>query len=584
MTTTKAKSKKAASDICSEISNKISTREAFSVVETTRQNVLEVFFLPSNRNKLLLVTIEATSSSLAGFLPVKVPSKKHTWVSPSVASTPTKSPKVFNNRPVNKLVFPSIDSTLGVANTTSSKKWLKRPKVQRSGDNLQSIIWHSSGRSLLVLEAKQSPSVESPVLENWTNQIETDSSSLLISSTASGDVASTLVSGATFKIKLAYVKTVFQSIHGFLSAKSVLKDNVKLFYVEFVSQVFLKAVFLVELTSSVHLASLKIAKSLIISESGSLFAAVVLCDMPLGMSAADIKTALSVFGSVTCVVLKPAGVWQYVVVYFKKLDSAVSALNHWSVLVDKDSIRILSLAKLVNLPSGCTVFEISDMISQVGGQFCFIPQFSDSGHHFRFALVMFGSQADLDLAVVKTGILRKCCIWWKTPDCQHCFWCQETGHLVVDCKVALSPFLKAPKMFKPCFVGSLSYAKASAPSVMSEFPSLVASASSVAIVDPAQISDLAALVKSIVKPVGSLVVLVSCLFDNNAVKAVQIEKDLLSMKYASNNFASFMVGVSKNIACLRSEVDFGGMDYDDIQATKPSLLSENTVEHVIALW
>ncbi|KAG9307393.1 hypothetical protein G9A89_017222 [Geosiphon pyriformis] len=90
---TRAKSKKkAVLDICPEISNKISTRGALSVVEATRQNILEAFPLFSNHNKLPLVATEATSLSLAGFSPVKVPSKRHTWVSPSVVSTPTKSP------------------------------------------------------------------------------------------------------------------------------------------------------------------------------------------------------------------------------------------------------------------------------------------------------------------------------------------------------------------------------------------------------------------------------------------------------------------------------------------------------------
>ncbi|KAG9298329.1 hypothetical protein G9A89_002817 [Geosiphon pyriformis] len=370
MTTTRAKSKKAAPNICSEISNKISTRGALSVVEATRQNVLEAFSLPSNREKLPLVATESTSSSLTGFLPVKVSSKRHIWVSPSVASTPTKSPKVFNNRPVNKLVFPSIDSTPGASGTTSSKKMVKKTKSsEKWGQSLASAIVTlnpfvvpneildkisvvlsstsfkmgqdqplavlpnvvSFGRSSPVLEAKQSFSVELSVLRNWADQMETDLSPPLVSGTASGGawetitscqrfagwVASTLVPGATFKIKLAHVKAVFQSVHGFLDAKSVSKDNQSL-----------EAAFLVELTSSVRLATLKIAKSLVVSESGSSPAAVVLHDVSLGVSAADVKLALSVFGSVTCVVLKPAGIWQYVVVYFEKLDSAVSALKH----------------------------------------------------------------------------------------------------------------------------------------------------------------------------------------------------------------------------------------------------------------
>ncbi|KAG9306993.1 hypothetical protein G9A89_000907 [Geosiphon pyriformis] len=418
----------------------------------------------------------------------------------------------------------------------------------------------SSSRLLLVLEAKQSLPVGSPVLENWANQIKTELSLPLVSGAISGGawetitnhqrfagwMASTLVSGATFKIKLAHIKAVFQSVHGFLDAKSVLKDNVKLFCVEFAFQTSLDAVFLVELTSSVCFATLKIAKFLVVSESEFPFAAVALHNVPLDMSAANIKTALSVFGMVTRVMLKPAGIWQYVVVYFEKLNSAISALNHWSVLVNRNSVRILPL---------------------VGGQSCFISQSFNSGCHLCFALIMFGFQADLDFA------------------------CQETGHLAVDCKVASFPFLKIPKVFKPHFVGSLSYAKAFASPVMSEFPSLMAFTPFVAVVNPAvgsrlnslekQILDLAALVKSIVESVGSLVALVSCFLDDNAV---QLKKDLLSIKYASNNFANFLVGVFKDIVCLRSEVDFGGMDYNNIQTTKSFFLNEDTVKCVIALW
>ncbi|KAG9284352.1 hypothetical protein G9A89_023609 [Geosiphon pyriformis] len=472
----RAKSKKAALDICSEISNKISIREAFSVVEATRQNVLEAFPLPSDCEKLSLVAIKATSSSLAGFLPVKVLSKRHTWVSPNVASISTKSPKVFNNRPVNKLQ--SLASTIVAPNPfVVPNKILDEISVALSnisskmGQNqplavLPNVMF--SGRSSPVLEAKQSSSVGSPVFGNWANQMETDLFSSLVSNTTSGGAWETITSCQRFA--------------GFLDAKSVLKDNVKLFCVEFASQVSLKAAFLVELTSFVHLATLKIAKSLVISESGSSFAAVALHDMPLGVSTANIKTALGVFGSVTYVVLKPTGIWQYVVVYFESLDSAVFALNYWSVLVDKDSVRILSLTKLVNLSSGCTAFEISDMIFQVGGWTCFIPQFPDFGYCSQFALVTFGSQ--------------------KTSGYQHCFKCQELDYLAADCKVSL-PFLpKISKVFTSHFVGSKSYAKASALLGSSGFPPL-----SPLVFSPVVVGDslLFALVESIVKPVGFLV-------------------------------------------------------------------------------
>ncbi|KAG9292719.1 hypothetical protein G9A89_008307 [Geosiphon pyriformis] len=356
---TKAKSKKATPNICPEISYKILTRGAFSVVEATRQNVLEAFPLLNNHEKLSLVATEATFSFLAGFLPVKVLLKRHTWVSLSVVSTLTKSPKVFNNRPVNKLVFFSIDSTSGVSNTTSLKKMVKKTKSsEKWGQSLASAI--------VILNSFVVPNEIldeiSVVLSSTLSKMSQDQllvvlpnvQIIAVSGATFGSVwetitshqrfvewvTSTLMSGATFKIKLAHVKTVFQSVYGLLDAKSVSKDNVNLFCMEFAFQMSLEAAFLVELTSSVYLATFKIAKSLVISESGSSSAAVALCNVSLGVSAVDIKTAFNVFNSIIHVVLKPIGVWQYVVVYFKKLNSVVSALNHWSVLVSKDSVKI----------------------------------------------------------------------------------------------------------------------------------------------------------------------------------------------------------------------------------------------------
>ncbi|KAG9301998.1 hypothetical protein G9A89_021042 [Geosiphon pyriformis] len=204
-----------------------------------------------------------------------------------------------------------------------------------------------SGRLLLVLEAKQSL----PLVSGATS----DGAWKTITSRQRFTewVASILVPNAIFKIKLAHVKTVFQLVHGFLGAKSVLKDNVKLFCMEFASQVSLEAAFLVELTSSVYLAILKIAKFLVVLKSGSLSATVALHNVPLGVFAADIKTALSVFGIIIHVVIKP------VVLVTKDSVWILLLVNQQETIVSHDKFK----AKLVNLFSGCTVFEISDMVS-----------------------------------------------------------------------------------------------------------------------------------------------------------------------------------------------------------------------------
>ncbi|KAG9297276.1 hypothetical protein G9A89_009958 [Geosiphon pyriformis] len=231
------------------------------------------------------------------------------------------------------------------------------------------------------------------------------------------------------------------------------------------------------------------------------------------MSAADIKSAFEVFGKVSHVMLKPAGVWQYVIVYFKELDTAASALTHLLILVDK---IVFFKAKLINLSSGCTAFKISDMIFQIGGQTCFIPCLSDSGYCSWFALVIFGSQVDLKSVVVKTSTLRKCHIWWKISGCWCCFKCQKIGHLVVDCKISPPSSLKTPKMFKPHFVNNVSYAKAFASLDFSEFFLLMAPISLFMVVGDLIMSfwlasvefdlvKLSVLVEFIVKPVGFLV-------------------------------------------------------------------------------
>ncbi|KAG9306116.1 hypothetical protein G9A89_016020 [Geosiphon pyriformis] len=148
--------------------------------------------------------------------------------------------------------------------------------------------------------------------------------------------------------------------------------------------------------------TLKIAWSSGVASVFSPLLSIALHDIPLSTSFDNIKSAFGNFGIVTSVKLKPAGLWQYVVVHFKDISSAAAVLTHWSVLVKKDSIRILPLvnqkeviasrdafkAKLVNFSFGCTAFEISDLVSQVGGCTCFIPHFPDSKFYAKAAADM----------------------------------------------------------------------------------------------------------------------------------------------------------------------------------------------------
>ncbi|KAG9284223.1 hypothetical protein G9A89_002032 [Geosiphon pyriformis] len=257
---------------------------------------------------------------------------------------------------------------------------------------------------------------------------------------------------------------------------------------KFASQLSLETAFLVKLTSSVHLATLKIAKSLVVSESGSSPAVVVLRDVPLGVSAAD----------------------------------------------------------------------VNNMISQIGGQTCFIPHSPNSGHYSQFALITFDSQGDLNSVVVKTGTLRKCRIWWETSGCWCYFRCQEVGHLAVDCKISPPPTPKVPKVFKSHFVGGVSYVKASAFLDSSEFFLLAASTSPSMIVGDFLVSSwlaslkfnlvkLSTLVESIVKPVGSLVKLFEQFINGDLVSSSKLGLKVNKIIVHMGSFSKIVVGLDDEV-------------------------------------
>ncbi|KAG9302212.1 hypothetical protein G9A89_020646 [Geosiphon pyriformis] len=641
MTTDRAKSKKVAN---------VTFPIGLSVIEAARQNVLATFPLKNNSNKLPLVAFGSFSSSLAGSSsPVKVPSKRHIQVSPSVVSTTSKSPKIFNNRPVNKLVFPAFTILTTTSTTTTSQMAAKakNPKKQQQAvttamvtlnpfvvpDEIFGKIFTAaasplsdmdgnssstspkmgqdqplavlpdvvlSSRSLPIPVAKQS--INPDDLKDWADQMEME---LTVPPQFSGWMASNLIPSATFKIKMA------------------LLNAVKLFCVEFASQECLNGATKVAIGDEVFLTTLKIAQSSGVASVFSPSLLVALCDVPLGASSDDIKSALGIFGVVTSVKLKPAGLWQYAVVNFKDISSAAAALSNWSVLVRKDSIRILPIAnqkevissrdafkaKLVNLPFDCTAFEISDLVSQVGG------------------LVTFGSLESLNAAVSKTGTLRGCRIWWETPGCCHCYRCQSLDHLAVDCKVLppLPPKLSSnsaggPIIFKSSLVGAKSYAKAATSVVppvaaaadmglaFSTFPKVVvlllpvvSFGSDVAVNArlaslETQLSELSLLIKFIVEPVGSLVALVTMLLSTPPVMAEAMRESVIGLGNQIKAVCAVASVLQKEMEALKlrsekvhynisddEDMDDDDDDDDDGNA-KDFLVYDDTFDVMMELW
>ncbi|KAG9305524.1 hypothetical protein G9A89_003587 [Geosiphon pyriformis] len=672
MTTNRAKSKKVANSLF--------------VIEAARQNVLATFPLKNISEKLPLAASGSFSSPLAGSSsPVKVPSKRHTWVSPSVVSTTSKSPKIFNNRPVNKLVFSALTilTTTSIITTSQMVTKAKNSKKQQQAvatvmvtlnpfvvpDEIFSKISTAaasplpdmdgnssstspkigqdqplavlpdvvlSSRSLPISVAKQS--INPDDFKDWADQMEMESTVLPPVSGAadgsawenvngcqrfSGWVASNLIPGATFKIKMALLCSLFQLLPGCIGLKSVSQDAVKLFCVEFASQESLTGATKVAIGNGNFLTTLKIAWSSGVASVSSLFLSVALCDVPLGTSFDDIKTALGNFGVVT-----------------SDTFSAATALSYWSVLVRKDSVKILPItnqkeiissrdifkAKLVNLLFGCTAFEISDLVSQVGGHTCFIPHSPDSYQCQWFAVVTFDFLESLNIAVSKTGTLCGCRIWWETPECHCCYRCQSLDHLALECKVSpplppkvSSDFSGGPKVFKSSFARSKSYAKAAAimvPPVAAaadmnlDLSGLLPTTTLMLPIAPSAINnavkarlasleshlgELSLLIKSLVEPVGALVVLVTKLLPTPPAVDVSIKESVVGLAGQNKGLAAIAIVMQKRLTCLEKKCEWACLedvsdnddmdddDDDDIE-DKDFSVYDNTFDVIMHLW
>ncbi|KAG9296589.1 hypothetical protein G9A89_015181 [Geosiphon pyriformis] len=206
--------------------------------------------------------------------------------------------------------LPDID---GNSSSTSSKMSQDQPLTV-----LPDVILFS--RLLPIPVAKQSINLDD--LKDWTDQMEIESTvSPPVFGAADGDawknvngcqrfsgwVAFNLVLGAIFKIKMALLGSLFQLLSGCIGLKSVSQDAIKLFCVEFASQESLNNATKVAISDEVFLITLKIAQSSDVASVSSPSLSVVLRDIPLGTSSNNIKTALGIFGVITSVKLKPAG-------------------------------------------------------------------------------------------------------------------------------------------------------------------------------------------------------------------------------------------------------------------------------------
>ncbi|KAG9304240.1 hypothetical protein G9A89_019802 [Geosiphon pyriformis] len=475
---------------------------------------------------LLLAAFDSFSSPLArSSSPVKVLSKRHTWVSLSIVFTTSKSPKIFNNRPVNKLVF-SVLTTTTISTTATASQMATKAKNSKKqqqvvttamvtlnpfvvSDEILKKIYTAavsllsnmnavlsdvvlSSRSLPVIVAKQS--ITSDNLKDWADQMEIESTAPPpVSGTAnsgawenvngcqrfSGWMASNLVPGSTFKIKM------------------VLLNAVKLFCVEFAFQESLNGAIKVAIGNKVFLTTLKIAQFSGVASVSSSLLFVALRNVLLGTFLNDIKSALGIFGVLAC---------------GNMLWFTAEAFKHWSVLVKKDSVRIFPVV-----------------------------------NQRKFSRLVAKPVSFPDLLIhTNVNIL---------------LWCQDLDYLAVNCKV-LPPLSSksvlnstgGPKVFKFLFTGAKSYAKVvvfvvflAAATVdidlVLDLPSKVVVpmisgiySVPIAVVEfrlasmESYLNELALLVKSIIELVNFLVVLVTKLLSTPPAVNIILRESMVSLE------------------------------------------------------
>ncbi|KAG9297645.1 hypothetical protein G9A89_011160 [Geosiphon pyriformis] len=488
------------------------SKKGLSVIEAARQNVLATFPLKNISEKLSLVASGLFFSPLAGnSSPVKVPLKRHTWVSPSIVSTTSKSPKIFNNRPVNKLVFPALTTPTTTSTTTASQM---ATKAKNSKKQQQAVT-----TAMVTLNSFVVP-------DEILGKISTVAASPLPDMDGNSNSSSPNMKQDQ---PLAVLPDVME-MESFtpLPVSGVANGSTWMNIAQFSGVAFV---------SSPPLS-------------------VALHNVPLGTFFIDIKSALSIFGVVTSVKLKSAGLWQY------------------AVLV---AVPVSFLA----LQRQC------------------------------FAVVTFDFLESLKIAVSKTGILCGCRIWWETPRCHHCYRCQGLDHLALECKVSPPPLPKVSsnfsggsKVFKSSFAGSKSsfaesksYAKAAAIVV----PPVAAAANldlgaRLASLE-SHLGKLSLLIKSLVEPVGALVALVTkLLFTSLAINA-SVKECVDGLAKQNKGLGAVATVMQKRITCLEkicewvcledeSDVDdmVDDVDNDDNDDDKDFSVYDNTFDVMMHLW
>jgi hypothetical protein len=179
---------------------------------------------------------------------------------------------------------------------------------------------------------------------------------------------------------------------------------------------------------------------------------VKLIDVPLDADKPILEKFLQNIGETSSIKYQIRDLYYHVVVTYKSADVAQYWSKKWCINVGNFSFRCFPFSltveerklrnaygiKLANLPKGCTIADLDQVLINVNAKTCFIPKKRNNQFYQRerFAFIQFESLADLTNAQHKSFIVNGRALQWTSSSTKTCHECGSITHLVRNCKEA----------------------------------------------------------------------------------------------------------------------------------------------------
>ncbi|KAG9297317.1 hypothetical protein G9A89_002006 [Geosiphon pyriformis] len=179
--------------------------------------------------------------------------------------------------------------------------------------------------------------------------------------------------------------------------------------------------------------------------------AVVIKEISMDMPKNMIVTAVTEFGKIKLIRIQLIRMWQKTVVKFTESNSVrvAKTVGDCNVWTSRDQFRVL----LFTLPVGMTAHDLGTLLERAGEKTCIINRFLETGNRFRYAVIGFESNEELESAFLTEPIFCGIRLSWARLDLVWCGKCGHFGHSVLKCDVFEVLPLVSSKLLKRPFLG-----------------------------------------------------------------------------------------------------------------------------------